>query len=521
MEKLQVNDANANTPYVKEYPKGMNAADCETHLTNLLNEFGIQSLTHKWLIDNGYKRLYARYNTAMQSSLRSFAEKKGVAAELKQYIDRHSKWTPELLKSEIARAVREYGFLPPTPFLNGENGYQGLGSAITSYGGMKTIKELYQIPDRLRLFDKQGSIWASFPESALSNYLLSKGVKAKKGERYPAAYAEMSGMAYGVYDMHFVATAGPLTGRQLNIEIFGDNPGGRSAEEYAKVRMYKEAFNKDDECFVVIEHRDCYKQTKLDAILSQHIAPVQSLIDDNTCVSALFDAPLLSLADEVLARLKKVCEYTPGGLLPSTGWFRRTDCHSDRTIEEWEPATWLGLIDNVNDCGGITKFRKALGQDDSHLRLYQLNKADTIQGLKEFYNKHNKTPVTYQAKDKRALSADEKVDWARALELTSCMNRHFATPREACKAAGIPMVRRNVYGSAEAVMEDLIQYYKDHGGKSPKSIEKKLRKIQSDNRTLEQKELLRDSYALQSNSRKYFESFQWAWKAAVAAATAT
>ena len=283
------------------------------------------------------------------------------------------------------------------------------------------------------------------------------------------------------------------------------------------MRAAKEEFSKNDTCFIGIEHRDCYSISKLEHIFTTHIAPKESLIDE---ISPFFEAPLMSLADEVLARLKKVCERMPDGLLPSSGWFLRKDKYKDRKLEDWEPSSWGGLINNISDCGGITKFRAALGQTDEHFRWqYQISKEDTILGLKEFYGKYKQTPQGYRTSFyKQTLSADEKVGWERALELQSGIARHFPTTLEACQTAGVPMLRHNVYKNSEEVMKDLIMFYKDHGGRSPRSIEKELRKRAD--KTEVEKDLVTHSYRLQTNAARFFESYGDAWQTAVATAEA-
>ena len=522
-------DRPQKVPYVwsGQYPRAMSEETCENFLSSLYQEFGIKSLFRKWLRKNGHGELYNRYISFPEASLATFAEKHNYSIERNQHektlkrekyalvSESKTKWTEEVLRLEIVKVVKEFGFLPPSPFLQTQNGFQGLAGAIQKFGGIKKIKETYNITDRLRLFDKQGSIWNSFPEAALSNYLLSKGIKAKKGERYPVGYSESSEKAYGIYDMHFIASAGFLSGRKLNIEIWGGNPGGRGEEDYAKVRAAKEAFSRNDSCFIGVEHRDCYSIIKLERIFNIHIAPMNSLIEGS---SSFFDAPLMSLADEVLVRLKKVCERMSDGLLPSRGWFLREEKFKDREIGDWEASTWAGLVDNISDCGGIMKFRAALGQTDEHLRKHQISKDDTISGLTKFFNEYKQTPQAFRCHKKRGLSADEEQTWDRSLELSSGISRHFSSTFEACQAAGVPMFRHNVYKTAEEVMKDLIMFYKDHGGRSPRSIEKELRK--KPDKTEEEKDMVTHSYRLQTNAARFFESYGDAWQTAIAAGEA-
>ena len=489
----------------------------ETALKILVEKHGATALLYSWLIENGQQNLYNRFLNK-GGSLENFAKSLNLHEE---YLEqkklsngrRVKKWTDETLKTAIKKVVKEYGFLPPKGFLNAENGLQGLGSAIQKFGGHKAIKEKYKIGERLGLYDKSGQIWASFPEASLANYMLSKGVRPMKGHRYPDAYAKMSGMNYGVFDMHFVATTGHLQNKMLNIEIFGDNPGGRGADEYAKVRSFKEKFNENDECFISVEHLECYKIKRLEDIFGKHIAPADSLIKYDAAVTDIFDATMLSLADEVLVRLKRVCEKMPDGLLPSIGWFLRIDRHKNRQIETWEDHTWSGLIDNVSDCGGIMKFRKALGQGETRFKQYNLTKKETIQELKEFHNKWKQTPKAFKHRNKKNLSEDEKLGWEKALELTSCMTRHFASIQDACNAAGISMQRYRMFETKEAVIEGLQTFYEKYHGRSPRSIEKEMAKIKD--RTAEQNKIKNDAYNLQGNARKHFESFAAAWQQTV------
>ena len=80
------------------------------------------------------------------------------------------------------------------------------------------------------------------------------------------------------------------------------------------------------------------------------------------------------------------------------------------------------------------------------------------------------------------------------------------------------MLRYNVYRTAEEVMKDLIMFYKDHGGRSPRSIEKELRK--KPDKTEEEKNLITHSYRLHIKAAKFFESYADAWQTAIAAGEA-
>ena len=109
-----------------------------------------------------------------------------------------------------------------------ENGYSQLTNIVHRLGkDWEDLRVAVGLPatvmksGRPRYFDSRSGIrWRSRPEACLSNFLYARGIKHKRGKRYPEDYAKISGRKYGRYDLHFLRPSGEW----VDVEIWGDIP---------------------------------------------------------------------------------------------------------------------------------------------------------------------------------------------------------------------------------------------------------------------------------------------------------
>jgi len=174
-----------------------------------------------------------------------------------------------------------------------------------------------------------------------------RGVAITQGEKYPAAYATLSGRKFGKYDMHFTALVGDQQGKKINVELFGGSPGGRG--NYAETRAFKEQFHKDDPTFLALEYKDCLT----DAALLKKLLP---FIGDRPVIRAhasrlAVPSTQLSFVNDTLKAAKELCEKMPDKKMPTARWLTRSDEHKNRVVYDWEPASWSRLCTRIQSIG--------------------------------------------------------------------------------------------------------------------------------------------------------------------------
>jgi len=184
--------------------------------------------------------------------------------------DLRERWTWERVVREARQAQLTQGFLPPAAWWQA-NGGGSLVQALYQLG--RTWEDL-----RAELGDFQSSQfvesrcglrWRSHAEASLSNFLYARGILHRRGSRYPKEYEDLTGRAYGMYDMHFEGRLGPL-----DVEVWGDKPNGADGDLYQAKREGKERFNADNPGFLGIHFADCYSDERLAEILEPHLGVV-------------------------------------------------------------------------------------------------------------------------------------------------------------------------------------------------------------------------------------------------------
>ncbi len=227
---------------------------------------------------------------------------------------------------------------------------------------------------------RSGIRWRSHPEASLSNFLHARGIRHKKGERYPEAYEEATGRAYGFYDLHFEGRSG-----RVDVEIWGDKPRGHDAATYEAKRRQKEAFNAANPQFLGIEFNDCFSDETLSGILEAHIGTVQPFVFDRA-TDRQIESSHWSNADELLEFCRHLAAQMPDGHFPAEDWLRKRGRWADRDGPTYNTASiyikkWLG---------GVRNLRCLLGQ--AHASTQQWDRASTLARWEAFHREHGATP---------------------------------------------------------------------------------------------------------------------------------
>jgi hypothetical protein len=200
--------------------------------------------------------------------------------------------------------------------------------------------------------------WLSQPEAIFSNFLFDRGIRHKRGERYPDEFAAQTGKKWARYDMHFLSKDGIW----INVEIWGEPNGGDgatlnsvSAGRYRKTKKLKENWLRGRTDFLGISYTDCYAPKRLAEYLAPFIgAPVKSRTD------AEFHAEesLYRDKDELLEACRRIAAEQPDEIFPPESWLRRRGKYKGRPGPIYNTLSiyvcrWLG---------GVRGVRALLGQ---------------------------------------------------------------------------------------------------------------------------------------------------------------
>lgn len=483
-------------------------SECESKLKELYQEFGATALICSWLCDHGHRKLYDIYSHSDGCSLQKLTKKWGIYDEWKvaKQIYRKQRppdvvnkekpiWTSQKIDETMKFIIKKYGFLPPSGFIDDELGnLRKFHAALYNNGGLEYYKEKYAIIDRLRNYDVLKRRFRSFPEAALSNWLISKQIIPDMGEKYPQSYKEFSGKS-AWYDMHFWS---PILRIKVNIEIWG-GPGKNSpgSEIYIKQKEDKISFHGNDITFMHLNYEKCFDLAYLELLFMPYIGMRPIYNDVNKHV---FDPTKWSLSEELLVKGKDICSHFSNGLLPTTTWFSRKDNHLGRVIEPWEPNTWGGFMDDVNKIGGIGKLLMLLGQKEYTKYTNRITKSETLIGIQDIYEKYGKT---IKALSQRNDNTDELRN--RIKSLISGVKLHFNdNMNDVYKELGIHIKPHTKTGGAEGVIKTLQEFYQKYERK-PSGLVKTL--SNKKNRTDEEEYLRKYAVTLVSNCQLYFPKY--------------
>jgi len=340
-------------------------------LKDLHKKEGICALSCKWLFNNGYKKLYNNIVIGKgyhKIKLECLAKEWGVYDEWEK--QRHKlmvrndqqQWTLEIFYQKTKELIEEHGFVPAAEYLR-KNGY---GTYITyMYSQKITMVDLQKKYNfkKTKWISKNDMYWLSHAECCLANFLYSRGIEIKNGEKYPDEYSKTTGRKYGIYDMHFKAISNDFENKWVNVEIWGDRPNGHSEIEYAIKRKQKESYHENDNLFLGISYKSCYTEDSLKNILNKYIGVIEPYIFKDER-DKLFQTTQWTIKDIVIKECKYIMKQN-NNILPSEGWFRlrKGGIYENRKIEDWEKDIKINLNTlsvYIKQCGGIRKIRELL-----------------------------------------------------------------------------------------------------------------------------------------------------------------
>lgn len=350
-------------------------------------EHGVSALTYSFLRkhNNLYHILYSRqikptelaYRLGVSDEFQEHQKSKSVVR--KGHI--HQRWTWHRIVSVVRETKAAQGFLPPAGWFQA-NGHGSLVQAVYYLG--RTWEEVRAQLDDFSgsqfVESRNGMRWRSHPEASLSNFLYSRGITHIKGKRYPEEYAESSGRAYGIYDLHIDAG-----GRWIDIEIWGDKPKGHDAEGYADKRQAKESFNSRNRNFLGIEFGDCFDDGRLTQLLSPYLEIPAAYIFDKSS-DPLIESSHWSNADELLIFCRQLADQMPDGKFPTEEWLRKRGKWAGREGPTYNTAS----IYIKNWLGGIRVLREILGQAENSTNQWDRDR--TVFAAKQFYERTGATP---------------------------------------------------------------------------------------------------------------------------------
>lgn len=299
-----------------------------------------------------------------------------------EYKESTATWSWERILQEASAVKVKIGFLPPAGWFQ----KNGLASVVTAtYSLKRTWEEL-----RAELDDFENSSfvesrnamrWRSHPEASLSNFLYTRGINHKRGEKYPAEYANHSDSSYAYFDLHFVNSVNEW----IDVEIWGDKPHGHNESGYKIKRLHKELFNANNPNFLGIHFKDCFNEEKLTEILEPHIGIVQPFKFDKPS-DQIIHSTHWSNADELIQYCKQIAASMPDGNFPTEEWLRKRGKWKNRPGETYNTVsiyikTWLG---------GIRNLRELLNQE--HASTISWTKESAITAYRDFYQNYKLTP---------------------------------------------------------------------------------------------------------------------------------
>ena len=273
----------------------------------------------------------------------------------------------------------------------------------------------------------------------MGNFLFSRGIEFKVGEKYPKEYAEIYKVKYGIYDIHFKGKINEYKNKWIDCEIWGENPNGHSKELYAIKRKNKELFNFDNNNFLGIEYHICYNEDKLIELLEKYIGIIEpfNFINED---DKKFKPTQWNLKDDVINQCKYIMDNN-NGIIPTEEWLRKRGKYKNRETFEWENKYNLGsLTVYIKEIGGMRKVRELLNNSEKSTIKWDKNKIINL--FIEIYNKYDKTPqgLLYYLKNKNEKSNDEiNLTNTMISVISSCSNHFNGKYREACILSNIPV----------------------------------------------------------------------------------
>jgi len=297
-------------------------------------------------------------------------------------------WNWERAIEVAGELVAEYGELPTLEWCRA-NGYSQLTNVVHTSG-----REWHELRDAVgrplpvtqggrpwHFESRYGLRWRSRPEACLSDFLYARGIQHRRGERYPDDHPKQSGRARGPYDLHFDTPSG----RQIDVEIWGDVPDEWSRGKYRVTLRLKEAYHKGRRTSLCLHYLDCESEVRLTELLKPYIGlikPFQFAAQDR-----LIETAHWSNAAEVLESCRRLAASMPDGVFPNGQWLRKRGKYADRAGKTYNTLAiyvtkWLGGTRNVRRLVGETEASTIKWTEES-----------VVAAWKEFESRTGLTPA--------------------------------------------------------------------------------------------------------------------------------
>ncbi len=358
--------------FKKRGENSINYATLESH-GNLYWALYAKNITMKDLVDQlGLSAAYRK------------AKKRNFYRVVNGKVQKSRTWI-QILK-EIKDLENQIGFVPSAPWLQA-NKRSDLVGAVYSLGKKwdDVYKTLGMGTSSKFVKSRSGIRWLSIAEACLSNFLNARGIKHGRGHKYPTKYNELSGRKYGYYDLYFFNKKG----QSVDVEVWGEIPMGKDQLNYQAKKKSKEKFNRKRDSFIGINFRDCYVESKLEAILLPFIGNKKKL-KYQTPHDHLVHSVHWSTADELIEFCRDIALKQRDGAFPTEEWLRKRGTFRNRKGDAYNTLA----IYIRTKLGGMRNLRKILGQE--HSSTYSWSKELALQKCLMFYKKYRTMP--YQAR---------------------------------------------------------------------------------------------------------------------------
>lgn len=434
----------------------MTDAELLAHCRDLYDSGGIAALSFSALKAAGvYYPLYERGIRQKELLTRLGIEadyKKHKATRPLQRRDGRAvaRWTWDRIVEEARQVATKQANLPPAAWFQ-QNGHQTLVQAVYYLGyTWEALRDAVgDFATSTFIESRNGLRWRSHPEASISNFLYTRGIQHRRGDRYPDAYATETGRSYGFYDLHFLTSDG-----WIDVEVWGENPGGHGEAEYQAKREGKESFNASNPRFLGIEFRDCYDETRLAAILAPYIGTPAPFIFDRP-TDRIIHSTHWSNTDELIEHCRTLAAEMPDGKFPTEEWLRKRGKWADRPGPTYNTLsvyikTWLD---------GVRNLREILGQPEASTTKW--DRASVLSAWHSFWQTHGLTPNQMRG----AVRSGAKFDQAALREagrLVSAIVKYADGANAANSELGItPTVRKK--WTRQSILEGYRQILATYG----------------------------------------------------------
>jgi hypothetical protein len=341
---------------------------------------------------------------------------------------KQKRWSWERVIEESTVIVNSNGFLPPAQWFQ-QNKMGSLVFAVykfnKNWNDLRAHFDSYESSNFIE--SRNGLRWNSHPEASLSNFLYSRGIEHKKGEKYPKEFKDYGDSNYGYFDLHFKAQNNEL----IDVEVWGDKPNGHNEEGYKKQREAKELFNTSNPRFLGIHYLDCFEEHLLEKILFPFIGVITPyLFIKNT--DKIIRPTHWSNTDELIDFCKEISEKQPDGIFPTEEWLRKRGKWSDREGLTYNTVavyikTWIG---------GVRKLRKILNQSEHSTVSWTEEKL--LKAYNEFFDEHGITP----GQAKRRYEGLSEVELKKASSISAQVTKYFGSVKKINNILGISNIQK-------------------------------------------------------------------------------